>query len=429
MSEKTGLRGLFDSIFGWNRPAKISKEVDGFFKTLTAYTPAFTSWGGALYESELIRASIDAVARHAGKMDLSVKGTANPKLRSRIRSGPNEWQTMYQFVYRLVTILEMQNNAFIVPVLEYNAKGDLEIRGYFPILPSRTEVLDVDGEAWMKYSFRNGQIGYIEMDRVGILNKFQYEDDFFGSDNRALNSTMDLIHMQRQGITEGIKNSATFRFMARLSNFVKPEDLKKERERFNRENLQGESGGILLMPNQYVDAKQIDQKPFIVDADQMKLIQESVFNYFGVNMDVLQNKAVGDSWAAFYDGKLEPIAVQISQAMTRMTFSRKEIAQGNMVAVSANRLQYASTKEKLDVSSQMADRGIMNRNEIREIWGLPPIEGGDSFLVRGEYKDPDRTAEELTEPAAAPVPETPAGPAEAEQGAPAEEEPAENLSK
>jgi hypothetical protein len=290
-----GLRGLFDAIFGWNRPAKIEKELDGWYKTLTAYTPAFTSWGGKLYESELIRASIDAIARHAGKMDISILGAANPKLRARLRSGPNEWQTMYQFIYRLVTILEMQCDAFIVPVLEYGAGNELEIRGYFPVLPSRTEILDVDGEPWLKYSFRNGQIGYIEMEKVGHLNKFQYEDDIFGTDNRALATTMDLINMQRQGITEGIKNSATFRFMARLSNFVKPEDLKKERERFNRENLQGESGGILLMPNQYVDAKQIDQKPFIVDADQMKLIQESVFNYFGINEDVLQSKAVGDT--------------------------------------------------------------------------------------------------------------------------------------
>ena len=82
--------------------------------------------------------------------------------------------------------------------------------------------------------------------------------------------------------------------------------------------------------------------------------------------------------------------------MTRMTFSRREIAQGNRVDVSANRLQYASTKEKLDVSSQMADRGIMSRNEIREIWGLPPIESGDAFLVRGEYKDPDKDEETVT---------------------------------
>lgn len=385
--------GLLDSIFGWNRPKNIERELNGYFKALTAYQPAFTTWSGRLYESELIRASIDAIARHAGKMALGISGTANPKLRARIRTGPNEWMTTYQFIYRLTTILEMQCNAFIVPVQEYNANGDLEIRGYFPILPSRTEILDVDGEPWCKYTFRNGETGYIELARVGVLNKFQYEDDFFGDDNKALRPTMELINMQQQGITEGIKNGATFRFMAQLTNFVKPEDLSKERERFNREHLQGESGGILIFPNTYKDPKQIDQKPYIVDADQMKLIQENVFNYFGVNMDVLQNKAVGDSWAAFYDGKLEPLAVQISEAMTRMTFTRREIAQGNMVTVSANRLQYASTAEKLNVSAQMADRGIMSRNEIREIWGLPPIEGGDAFLVRGEYKDPDKAEE------------------------------------
>lgn len=70
-------------------------------------------------------------------------------------------------------------------------------------------------------------------------------------------------------------------------------------------------------------------------------------------------------------------------------FSDREIAFGNIVTVTANRLQYASTAEKLNVSAQMADRGIMNRNEIRQIWGLPPIEGaaGEMYLIRGEYKD------------------------------------------
>ena len=97
-----------------------------------------------------------------------------------------------------------------------------------------------------------------------------------------------------------------------------------------------------------------------------------------------------DQLVAFYDGKLEPFAVQASEAMTDMTFTRREIGAGNAIVISANRLQYASTHEKLQVSAQMADRGIMNRNEIREIWGLPPIEGGDIFLVRGEYKDPDK---------------------------------------
>lgn len=389
--------GLFEGIFGWMRPKKVQGDIDGYFKTLTAYMPVFTSWSGKLYESELIRAAIDAIARHASKLVIDVAGAANPKLRARLKAGPNEWMTYSQFLYRLVTIREMQNNAFIVPVLGDDPDDLHDIRGYFPILPSSTKILDVDGQPWFEYTFTNGDKGYIEMSRVGVLNRFQYEDDIFGDNNHALNGTMDLISMQQQGIKEGIKNSATFRFMAEMTNFTKPDDLAKEQNRFNREHLQGESGGILLFPSQYKNAKQIEQKPFVIDADQMKMIQENVFNYFGVNMDILQNKAVGDSWAAFYDGKLEPIAVQLSEALTRMTFSRREIAMGNIITVTSNRLQYASTKEKLDVSAQMADRGIMSRNEIREIWSLPPIEGGDTFLVRGEYKDPDKDTQSVTQ--------------------------------
>ncbi len=396
--------GLLDKIFG---PKVIAPKDEGYFRTLTAYQPVFTSWGGKLYESELIRASIDAIARHASKLAIDIHGNAKPALKAIIRTGPNSWMTYSQFLYRMTTILMMQCNCFIVPVLEGSGRGEEEIRGYFPILPSRTSVLDVDGTPWFSYEFRNGEKGYIEMNRCGILTRFQYEDDFFGTDNRALGPTMDLISMQQQGIKEGIKNGATFRFMARMNNFVKPEDLAKERERFNRDNLQGESGGILLFPNQYSDPKQIEQKPYVVDADQMKQIQENVFNWFGVNMDVIQSKCVGDTWAAFYDSVLEPLAVQLSQAMTRMTFTRREIAAGNFVQVTSNRLQYASTAEKLSISSQMADRGVMTRNEIREIWGLPPVDGGDTFLVRGEYKDPDKegeeigTADEADEPAGA----------------------------
>ena len=384
--------GLFDSIFG-RRPAKAGREADGYFKTLTAYTPVWSSWGGKLYESELVRAAIDAIARHASKLAIDIQGGANPKLRTRLKAGPNPWMTYSQFLYRLATILEMQNNAFIVPVLGDDPD---EIKGFFPVLPSRAAILDVDGMPWLEYTFRDGQKGYIEFSRTGLMTRYQYEDDIFGTDNHALSGTMNLITMQQQGIAEGIKNGATFRFMAHMTNFVKPEDLAKERTRFNRENLQGESGGILLFPSTYGDPKQIDQKPYVVDADQMRMIQENVFNYFGVNLDVLQNKAVGDAWAAFFDGKLEPFAVQLSEALTRMTFSRREMATGNRVVVSANRLQYASTNEKLNVSAQMADRGIMTRNEIREIWGLPPVEGGDTFLVRGEYKDPDKDTEAVT---------------------------------
>jgi len=371
--------GLFDVLF--RRPN--SAPNGGAWKSLTAYQPVFSSWGGELYESELVRSAIDAKARHISKLNVSVQGTARPKLQTKLRRSPNDWQTWGQFLYRLSTILDMQNTAVIVPVLdEYG-----EPAGVSAILPSRCEMVDVSGTPWLRYTFADGKKAALPLSSCGIMVQKQYKDDYFGESNAALRDTMNLIDIQNQGITEAVKNSNTFRFMARVGNFVKPEDLAKERQRFNRENLQGDGGGLLLFPNTYTDIKQCESKPYVVDAEQLGMIRTNVYNYFGVNEDVLQNKTFGDSWAAFYEGAVEPFAIQLSDVLSKMLFTERERSSGSGFHVTSNRLQYMSNADKLNVSAQMADRGLMTRNEIREIWNLPPLpdEIGDQLPVRGEY--------------------------------------------
>lgn len=373
--------GLFDKIF--KRPNGTGTP-EGFFKTLTAYTPVFTTWGGQIYESELVRAAINARAVHISKLTVQVLGSAKPKLQTKLKAGPNEWQTWGQFLYRLSTILDVNNTAFLVPVLN----DYLEISVIYPVLPTMCEIVQYGGEPWLRYQFSTGQYASVEMRYCGILTKYQYTDDFFGESNAALTPTMELINIQNQGIQEGVKSAATFRFMARLNNFSKPEDLAKERERFNRENLQnGDGGGLLLFPNTYSEVQQIKSSPFVVDAEQMKSIKENVYDYFGVNSDVLQNKAYGDAWSAFYEGAIEPMAIQFSDVTSKMLFTERERAAGAGIMATANRLQYMSNTEKLNVSAQMADRGIMNRDEIREIWNLPPLPNGQgqAYTIRGEY--------------------------------------------
>ena len=372
--------GLFDKIFKRPGPAGVPQ---GYFKTLTAYTPVFTTWGGQIYESELVRAAINARATHISKLRVQVQGSAKPKLQTRLRTGPNEWQTWGQFLYRLSTILDVNNTAFIVPVMD----DYMEITGIFPVLPTQCQIVQYNDEPWLRYQFRAGQFASIEMRYCGIMTKFQYEDDFFGTDNSALRPTMELINIQNQGIGEAVKSAATFRFMAKLNNFSSPKDLAKERDRFTRDNLQNGEGGILLFPNTYSEIQQIKSAPFVVDAEQMKLIQTNIYNYYGVNEDVLQNKAYGDKWSAFYEGTIEQFAVQFSDVSTKMIFSERGRASGSMVMATANRLQDMRNAEKLNVSAQMADRGIMNRDEIREIWNLPPLPDGQgqAYTIRGEY--------------------------------------------
>jgi len=375
---------LFEKLFGRDKDLEPSYQEQKVFRLLSGYTPVFHSWSGELYESELIRAAIDARARHISKLDVTINGTAKPALQSKLRLGPNEWQTWSQMLYRLSTLLDMQNTAIIVPVLDQY--GDTT--GIYPVYYKRVETIEVNGEPWIRIYFPNDQRIAIEQRRVGIMTKYQYRNDLFGESNKALDPTMQLLEIQNQGIEEGVKSSASYKFMATLSNFVNETDLKKERERFTRENLT-EGQGMLLFPNTYKDIKQIQVSPFVADADQIKLINKNVYDYFGVNEDILENKAIGDSWSAFYEGCVEPFSIQLSEVLTKMLFTQKERQTGTFVMATANRLQYMSNSDKLAVSAQMADRGLMTRNEIREIWNLPPLpEGiGDSLPVRGEYYD------------------------------------------
>ena len=125
----------------------------------------------------------------------------------------------------------------------------------------------------------------------------------------------------------------------------------------------------------------------------MAAIKANVFEYFGVNEDILQNKAIGDSWNAFYEGCIEPFAIQLSDVMTKMLFTFREQSQGNTVVATSNRLQYMSNADKLNVSAQLLDRGIMSINDVRDIWNLPPVEGGDRRIIRGEYYDANNKLE------------------------------------
>lgn len=382
--------GLFDILFK-NRP-KPSGRYEGSFELLNAYSPTFKRYEGSIYESEIVRAAIHARATHISKLKVEMIGAAHPMLQNKMKHGPNQFQTWGQFLYRLSTILDIHNTAFIVPI--YDEYG--EVSGVYVPLPARCELAQYGGKAYLRYEFSGGDKAAIELGYCGVLTKYQYKSDLFGENNQALIPTMELINIQNQGIQEGVRSAATYRFMAQMDNFVKPEDLEKERKRFSEKNFARDAngGGLLLFPNTYKNIQQVTAKPFVIDADQMKAIKDSIYEYFGVNEDVLTNKAFGDSWAAFYEGAIEPFAIQFSDVMTKMLFTLREQSQGNKVMATSNRLQYLSNSDKLNVSAQLLDRGIMSINDVREIWNLPPVDDGDTRIIRGEYYT---TEEKFTE--------------------------------
>lgn len=372
--------GAFDKLF---RRPKVEKQVNGFFSLLDGYTPIFTTYDGGVYEMELTRSCIHTFANHCSKLQPKVSGPDKRGLQALLDGRPNPFMTSAQFVYKVATIYEAKNTCFIVPVLDAFDK----LVGFYPVNPAQTEIIDVGGEPWLRFRFNTGEYAAMELARCGVVSKYLYKSDITGENNEALRPTLQLLNVQNQGIAEGIKNSASFRFMATASNFSKGTDLAKERMRWTDENLGTGNGGLALFPNTYTNVQQIQSTAKIVDPEQMQLIQTRVLNYFGSNEAVLQNKTVGDEWSAYYEGKVEPFAIQLSQAMTCMAVANNALTRKNAIVWSANRLQYMTNADKLNMSSQMFDRGVLSLNDIMDIWNLPHVEGGDKRYIRKEYTE------------------------------------------
>jgi hypothetical protein len=374
------MMGAFDKLLG---KLRVKKMMGGWFQMLDGYSPVFTTYDGGVYEMELTRSCVHTFATHCSKLQPNVTGPDNRGIRAILESKPNLFMTGAQFLYKTATIYDTQNTCFIVPVLDVFDR----LTGYYPVVPDTTELREQNGEAFLVYTFGNGEQAAIELSRVGVVSKFLYRSDLMGEDNSALNPTLQLLATQNKGIEEGIKNSASFRFMATVNNFALGKDLANERRNWVRENLGPEAGGLALFPNTYGNVQQIQSTAKIVDPEQLKLIQDRVYTYFGSNEKILHNEAGGDDWAAYYEGKIEPFALQLSQAMTAMTYTHNERSRKNSIVWSANRLQYMTNADKLQVSSQMFDRGILSINDVMDVWNLPHVPDGDKRYIRKEYTE------------------------------------------
>ena len=380
--------GLFERLFGKKAaeaPAVV--KAQHVFQLLDGYMPAFHTWNGSVFESDLIRAALDAHGRHSAKLQFNIQGSAKQNLANRLKVQPNPYNTWSQLQYRTAVILNARNTAFLVPTRgEYG-----EANGVTNIVPTSWELVEYNGTPYIRFTLQNNKRLACSLFEVGILTRYQYRSDLFGESNDAMKPVLDLIEMQRQGIQEGIKNGASYRFSAQSDNWATDEDLASEMDRFNKFTFQNRKagGGMILFPNTYTNVQQLKQDGYKVDADQMKLIKENVYDYFAVNEDIIQNKAFGDQWLAFYEGAIEPFAIQMSDVMTRMFFSERERQFGNRIFFTSNRLQYMSNADKMNAVGQLADRGLATRNELREILNLAPLPEpyGDQIPARGEYYD------------------------------------------
>lgn len=360
----------------------------GNVKLISQYGNTYYAWNGKIFESDIIRSCVRPYASAIGKLNpkhISYTQQGNmqidkvPYMRMLLQE-PNPYMTMQMFLEKMANILETNNNAFALIFKDENGYP-LEI---YPINCVGAEAIySESGELFLKFSLLNGKMLTVAYENIIHLRNDYNTNDIFGTPfGETLTSLMTIVTTTDQGIVNAIKNSAIIRWLLKYQNALRPEDLKKNADDFAANFLSTEKNGTgVAAVGSEAEVKQIETKDYVPNASQMDRTTNRIYNLFGTNEKIIQSKFSEDDWNAYYESKIEPTALQLSNEFTRKLFTRRERGTGNKIMFESSSLQYASMKTKLDLM-QMVDRGAMTPNEWRQVMNLGPIEGGDKVIRR-----------------------------------------------
>lgn len=368
--------GILDKILGKRQEPKATAVQT------VGSRPYTIGWDGSMYQQVLVRSVIERFAIACSKLKPEIKGSARTRVRRAIETSPNEFQTWPHFLYRCATLY--MNNTTICVVPEYKPGSDVQT-GFYPVPLAQAEVVDYAGDYWLRWNTLDGDTRAVELTKVAIVTRFQYMSDWFG-DGNILAKTLSMLKAQEDAQKQAVNDSAQVRFIGQLNGQVREEDMRKKRDRFYQDNLSGDNEtSLMLYDSTFASIEQLKAQNWTIPSEEMERIENNVFDYFGINRRILQNAYDENAWDAFYEGCIEPFALALGEAMTMATFTMRE-RPANRIMFSSNRLEYAAASSKRNINKDMTDRGVMTLNEAREILQLPPIDDGDVFILRGEYK-------------------------------------------
>lgn len=386
-------RGLFKTIFG-STPKNTMSDATGFnvYSLLNSFQTTYYNNTGVAWDMDIVRSAVDAYCRNFAKLKAKhtrVGKTGKSKIEKLLNYKPNSQMEAYSFYYKIAANLKLTNNAFIYP--EFSPNG--EILNFWPLMSNRISLLEKDGQLYIKFMFKTGKIKVVPYENLIHMRGHFFDHDIFGSKNNALIPALETAGAINNGISNFAKMINSIRGILSATVPSKDEDLSKKRDDFVKNNFQMSSNGSgIIVTDTKMSYTPINEKSTPISADQLTYVKNAIYDYFGVNEAIVQNKFDENQWNAFYEGAIEPISIQMSQCFTNNLFTENERNFGNEITFEANRLQYASNNTKISIVKELAPLGVLRKNAILEIFNMAPLpdDEGDKVIQSLNWINADK---------------------------------------
>ena len=336
----------------------------------------FSAFSGTGYNSAAFRAAVDAIGRHVGKL---AAHSDDKGLETLLASAPNAYMSGYDLLYKTAAAYFTNNNAFML--LQRDDGG--RVRAIYPINPQSVEFRPgSDGALYLECLFPDGrQVVFAYSDIIHLRRHF-LTNDLLGDNNAPLYPLLDTAETLNQGISASVKNGTSIRGVLKFTSLVNPAQVKAEKEQFVSDYFNpGNSGGIAATDQRF-DFVPANIAPYNVPKEQVEAVNKQIFDYLGVGASIINATYTEDEFTAFYEGLIEPFALQLSQEF--------KLKSGVEITFTAERMEFSSADTKIKLLHEAAPLGLITVNEARRLLALPPVDDGDRRLQSLNYVSADK---------------------------------------
>lgn len=370
---------------------KLKNKINGlrYAHMLNSGQPIFSQFGDNIYASDIVQSVVDCIASEMTKLTphhIRRKDRDRVPVRGSIKEvldNPNELMTRSDFMSKIIWNLFLNYNSLIYPVYrEVKGKDGKISKQYialYPLQPRYVDFLEDDtGTLFVRMRFKNMQEFTLPYsDVIHIRYKFSFNDFLGGNekgqpDDDALLKLLSMNQNMLEGALKAMKSSFNVNGIIKSGGIMDREKVDKMVAEFN-EKLKNNESGILGVDGKS-DYIPITKKIQIIDAETLKFIDERILRIFGVSMAILTGDYTKEQYEAFYQKKLEPLIIAISQAFTKTLFTEREKQMGNEIIFLPKELIFMNTTQVLEAMRILGDAGELYSNEKRMAVGLEPLE-------------------------------------------------------
>lgn len=383
--------GFFDLF----RPLK--KKSTKTWKEFGGYNSTFTVWNGSAFNSSVVRSCIRPLADFTSK---AYATCTDKRIEKILNERPNLYMNGKDFLYKVRTMVELNNNCFIYIQRDDRAR----IVGFYPVPYSWFEALEYSGKLFIKFHMSDGMRTLtFPWDDLCVIRKDYNKSDIAGDDNNAILDTLDMMQTTNEGLKNSIKATANLRGILKSTKaMLAPDDIKRQKDEFVKDYLNLENEGGIASLDSTQEFTPITMNPLTASYEQMKEIRENIYRYFGVNDEVIMSNIETEKLENFYRLRIEPFLVALSRELTSKVYPGKASSYGNEIVFRAENGQFMTMSQKIDLFNKVVLYNGMLIDEWRALLGLGHIEGGDKPIMRldaapidsPKFTDPNGTGQQ-----------------------------------